>query len=112
MNKKKPYLYPLKTIVQIAWKDACITGGWDSRDSYLEQVPVSVVSVGFLLERNSKYVTIITSQSPKGTMNQALTIPRPWIVNILILTPLRKRVAQNVEKGKQIHGSSLLEAQE
>ena len=80
MNKPKGF--PLKKLVIVEWSDACTVDSWASKEEYLDHTPSPCLSAGFLLSNKKDYVTIVTTQSLFGGINQAIAIPKPWVVSI------------------------------
>ena len=82
--------FPLNKVVVVYWKDAASTDNWDSLENYLEHTPIDAITAGFLLASNKDYVTIATTQSSHGQLNQAMSIPRTWIHKVVEIPELLK----------------------
>ena len=82
----------LNQIVVVHWKDATTVGGWNTRSAYLDHRPSSIVTVGFLLKKTKREITVVTTQdTSSGDYNQAISIPRSWVTSIRRVAGLDKR---------------------
>ena len=96
--------FTLKKIVVVYWSDAASSDGWDSIESYLEHTPIVCRTAGFLLTSTKNYVTIASTESTHGQLNQAMSIPRTWIhkmieVPDLLKEPKNKAIQSNSQNG-------------
>ena len=72
-------------IVKITWIDAIgVTPDWEHKDDIKPMKPVIVTSVGYLLDDNKEYKTILQSDSD-DVMCGRLTIPVCCIKKIMVL---------------------------
>lgn len=71
MATKKPYA------VSVEWNDACSYGGW-TKDISADPMPVK--TVGFLIRRDKKTLTI--AQSIGNAYAEQLVIPSAWISKV------------------------------
>lgn len=77
MTKKYP-------VYRIFWLDSAAPVGWKHPDYPFEVAAVE--SVGFLIEKTPKQVTITTSVSDEGNVMDPLSIPRAAITKMKRLT--------------------------
>ena len=77
--------WPLTTIVEVLWHDACTRGRWAPKEEYLEQEVLPIATTGYLLKRNKRSIVIIQSQAQNETCSDSITIPLGWIKKITVL---------------------------
>lgn len=87
----------LKTRVEVHWKDASTRSGWDTIEEYFTHGPAECVSVGYIIDKDENHILITQTQSVDGQSNSALSIPSPWVLDIVELTPT-KAVNKKVRK--------------
>ena len=75
----------LTKIVEVHWRDANGRSGWADRREYEEHSPASIVSVGYLLKRTKDHVTIVMSLGEGEEINQAMSIPRDWVMKYRVI---------------------------
>ena len=75
----------LTKIVEVSWYDANGRGGWADRQDYESHGPAKIISVGYLLKRTKKFITLVGSQGEGDDVNQAMSIPMPWCSKIRII---------------------------
>jgi hypothetical protein len=65
-----------KRIVEVEWTDSCSQGGWGTTESHLSNHPSTCRTVGYLLARDKRRITVVQSQSDT-TLNVAegMSIP-------------------------------------
>lgn len=72
-------------IVKIIWWDSKgVTSDWEFKDELKELHPVHIESVGFLLEENGDYLTILQSDSEEQILGR-LTIPKGCVCDVQFL---------------------------
>ena len=79
--------FPLRTLVEVTWRDACTKNGWKDIDDYREHRPVMCRTAGYLLVRNREVTVIAFTQSEGGTnadLNQSIAIPTSWILKLKV----------------------------
>ena len=92
--------FTLKKIVVVYWSDAASSDGWDSIESYLEHAPIVCRTAGFLLTSTKNYVTIASTESTHGQLNQAMSIPRTWIHKMIEVPSLLEGLKNKaIQKG-------------
>lgn len=72
------------TIVKVKWIDSSVANGWHWRDRYKPSESLPCESVGYLLEKNKKYIEIVQSISPTQ-IGEILNIPRSCVLAIKVL---------------------------
>ena len=85
MPKKKTG--PRKSIlvrpVEVAWVDATGHSGWHRVDEAMEKKPVLMYTLGYIIERTSKYLKLVRSVEDKGSdVGDVFTIPTDWVRKI------------------------------
>lgn len=76
----------MKELLEVHWHDACTTSLWRSRKDYLELAePVHCRTVGYLLKKTKRSLTLIMTQGNNDDINGSMTIPRDWIQKITTL---------------------------
>ena len=80
-----PKQFPLHKVVEVHWNDACSMSGWRDISQYRTHKPSSVVSVGYLLKKTKKVVTLVMTQGEEDDCNGAMAIPVPWITKYRVL---------------------------
>lgn len=75
---------PLRTKVEVTWRDSTSRGGWDTVASHRKRCDVGpCYSVGYLLTKNKDVVQLAQSQSSTNQdVNDTITIPREAIQKI------------------------------
>jgi len=68
-------------IVKVTWNDACSRAGWEWRKNKDPLTPLPCISVGFLLSKTKKYVTLAQNLN-KNQVGEQITIPRGMIKKI------------------------------
>lgn len=81
MKKSQP-TWPLRTIVEVDWTDSSSVGRWKSREEYLAYDPLMCRSVGYLLVKDKRKVTLLQSLAEHGDMADATVIPRACITRM------------------------------
>ena len=71
--------------VEVAWQDAARTDGWRSLKAILDERPARVYSLGYLVKNTPEYITIVQSMDDSEGAADALTIPAPWVCEIVLL---------------------------
>ena len=86
LNKKNPkqgvtlpLKFPLDQVVIVDWTDACGSPGWGDREEFEAIDGIAVRSVGFLLRKDKRFITLMQTQSIEGGMNASITIPAGWV---------------------------------
>jgi hypothetical protein len=71
-------------MVRVEWEDSSTHNGWDSRshDSYSL---ATCTTVGFLIHKDNKKVSIALSVCPDGDANGVMTLPRKCVTRIVEL---------------------------
>ncbi len=73
-------------IVRIEWEDSCSDDAWQSREKALTHSPSKCRTVGFLLKKDKKEVTVAGNLSDTTTqVGMLMSIPRSCIKKITIL---------------------------
>jgi hypothetical protein len=62
---------PLNRIVEVEWMDANTRGGWSPHEYYKDHAPAAARTVGYLLEKNKLFITVVTTQADDD-FNQAI----------------------------------------
>lgn len=75
-GRRKKYPFPL---VEVQWKDAQTTHGWESEDEHVFEVPV-VTTIGFLIKENEDGLVIASTVGSDKTHNSRITIPKGMVV--------------------------------
>ena len=70
-----------RKIVKVIWNDAVARAGWELRKTLKSLTPPRCVSVGFLISKNKKYVTLAQNFS-KADVGEQISIPRAMIKKI------------------------------
>lgn len=85
-------------IVQVVWVDSVgMTPDWEHKDEIEPLKPANPTSVGFLLDDNSDYVTLLQTDSETQLMGR-LTIPR---ISIVSMETLNIQGLRGGEKAKE-----------
>lgn len=71
------------SIVQVDWKDAASVSGWRKNDT--EPGLANCTSIGFLLNREPRHITLAGSLSNDDHHGDAISIPRAWIQRIKVI---------------------------
>ena len=74
-------MFPL---VEIEWIDSCAEGSWATKEEAALSV-AHVRSVGFLVEKTAKSLTLAQSIDTEGNTAERLTVPRVTIVKETLL---------------------------
>jgi len=76
--------WPLKTRVEVEWRDSMSRGGWESAASHRSQRAVGPIrSIGFLLQSDKDVVQLAQSMSGlTGHVTDTITIPRENVVRM------------------------------
>ncbi|MGE3341545.1 MAG: hypothetical protein AB7J46_06650 [Candidatus Altimarinota bacterium] len=82
MSKKKEPEFELKPLVEIQWEDASCCLGWHSRREALEHGPMPAKSVGYLVQKNTEFISVAQTQSADGGRGNTLAIPAAWVKKI------------------------------
>ena len=82
--------FPINTIVEILWEDACSLSGWDNIETYKNHTAMPVKSVGYLIKRNKKCITLAGTQALDEGFCQGITIPLSWMKQIRTLQKGKK----------------------
>ena len=69
-------------VVYVEWRDASSSTGWQTPD---KDETASICSVGWLVNKTKKTITISNSQSKYGKFLDQLNIPRGWVKKYKIL---------------------------
>ncbi len=69
------------TAVLVTWLDAASRSGWRSRSRISKCGPIRIKSLGWLLEKNKKYV-IVSQNLSKWQAGALLSIPRSCVESI------------------------------
>jgi hypothetical protein len=70
-------------LVEINWVDSCGSPTiWEEPEP---MPPLSIISIGYLLEKNDKYVTICQSVSESENVGRRFTIPAGCIKKIKVI---------------------------
>lgn len=78
MAPRKPkYPFPL---VQIDWKDAQTTHGWETADEVIVEIP-QVITVGFLVKEDEHGVVVASTVGTDRHSNARITIPLGMVVS-------------------------------
>ena len=71
------------SIVQVDWNDAASIGKWEPNER--EPGLAKCTTVGFLLRRAPKHITLVGSFSNDNHHGEAISIPRAWINRIQVI---------------------------
>ena len=77
--------FPLNKIMEVHWQDANGLSGWKDISVYNEHQTANCKTVGYLLKRTSKTITLALSQCDNADINSAIIIPLAWTTKIRIL---------------------------
>jgi hypothetical protein len=72
-------------IVEITWEDIASHQGWSPLSEHLAAGTALCFSVGYLIRKDKKQVTILQSVCQDGDVTESLCIPRAVIQRIRIL---------------------------
>lgn len=73
-------------VVEVEWWDACGGGGsWESLTDVLKVEPLKVDSVGYLVKKDRRYLTIVQSTNANKDADHFLCVPRVWITRVTVL---------------------------
>jgi hypothetical protein len=72
---------PKQDIVMLTWLDSANTSGWHPED---ESGPVTIKSIGLLVNETREFIVISTSKSDQGRYMDQLTIPRSVVKKIQV----------------------------
>jgi hypothetical protein len=84
-RKKNGRLKQARTVfkVEVSWVDATSHTGWFEVDEALDKQPVLMHTVGYILERNKKFLKIVRSVEDSGfAIGDPFIIPTDWIRKI------------------------------
>lgn len=73
------------TMVKVDWVDSCSDDAWQHESIALEHTVAPCSSVGYLLKKNKKEVSLSLSRSDLGKVFMVLAIPRGCIKKITTL---------------------------
>ena len=75
---------PLRSRVEVTWRDSCSRDGWDSVDRHRQRRGVGpILSIGYLLAKDKGVIQLAQSQSVmNGEVACTLTIPRECVVHV------------------------------
>lgn len=77
--KKKIKVYPC----EVEWVDATGHSGWQSVDEALERKPVTMYTLGYVIEKTNKFLKLVRSVEDKGDdVGDVFTIPNDWVRKI------------------------------
>jgi len=69
--------------VEVSWVDATSHSGWYEVDEALEKQPVLMHTMGYLLEKNKKFIKLVRSVEDKGNaIGDPFIIPTDWVRRI------------------------------
>lgn len=69
-------------LVLLTWVDAATSGhGWRSLDKVREQVPPTVLSVGWIIKETPDYVILISSYMDNDNVDGDILVPKGMIVS-------------------------------
>lgn len=70
-----------RPLLLVTWRDAVSNHvGWEKLDTIAKQTPVTVRSVGWLLRRTRRHITLVASiVDDEGSSD--VTIPTGWIIS-------------------------------
>lgn len=76
--------WPLRSRVEVEWRDSQSMGRWDTADSYRSRRHLGPIrSIGYLLDLSDDCVSLIQSQSiGNGDVADCITIPREAVTRI------------------------------
>lgn len=77
--------FPLHKVVEVHWNDACSKQGWRDISDYVSHGTIPIVSVGYLLKKTSKVITLVMNQADNHDVDLAMAIPVPWITKYRVL---------------------------
>ena len=67
-------------VVEVSWNDATGHSGWQTVDEAMERKPVLMHTVGYLIERNDKFLKMVRSVDNDGDdVGDVFTIPNDWV---------------------------------
>ena len=72
-------------VVEVKWRDACSRGGWRDVSHTHHDRPLCVTSVGYLLHKDKRRVTLALSLAANDDVGDTLTVPRSWILRVRTL---------------------------
>ena len=80
----KNTVWPLKTLVEVEWLDACTGTGWNPESVYREECGLSRCrSVGYIFETDKEKLVLIQSMSSDTQhLSASLAIPKVGIVRM------------------------------
>ena len=78
--------FKLDTIVEVEWNDANSRSSWSGLDVYLAHDVAKCRTVGYLLKKSKKSITLVMSQSEEDCdCNAAMSIPMPWVTKFRVV---------------------------
>ena len=73
------------SIIEIKWRDACSHYGWRSIDNHRANKLSVCQTVGYLLKKDSKSITLAQSIDDSGSTTESIVIPKAGIVKMKTL---------------------------
>ena len=69
--------------VEVLWQDATGHSGWHSVDEAMRKEPVTMSTLGFLIDKNTRFVKLVRSFDSEGQdVGDVFTIPANWVHKI------------------------------
>lgn len=66
--------------VEVSWVDTTGHSGWQSVDEALNRAPVLMHTLGYLIDKNEKFIKLVRSVEDDGhDVGDVFTIPRDWV---------------------------------
>jgi hypothetical protein len=81
-------------MVEVTWHDASSTGSWRDVAVAAEAKTLEVRTIGYLLHRDARRLTLVQSLAENEDVTGTMTIPAPWITRVRPLRHRRGRAAR------------------
>lgn len=72
-------------IALVTWNDSATRGRWAGREEYSTERPILIRSTGFVLEKNSEFITLVQSESDNGLVSDSVVIPQGCVIQYTVL---------------------------
>ena len=72
-------------IVEVAWKDAAVDGGWRPAVDHRKSGLVHCLSVGWLTKNTRNEIQLVQSLADTGKVGDPITIPKSWMLSYRVL---------------------------
>lgn len=74
MKKLKPKM--------VIWEDALSNNEWTSKDKVLQEKPLEITDIGYIVKRDKNCIIVVNQFSSDNDYGNRTVIPRKWVKKI------------------------------